>query len=161
MPTNDEEQGRYDVTDLDPEESELDDSPARIRIYVTSTKNPSKPRTLRAGYDYKTGTMTVVFPDGTFWNYYRITEIEWNSFKSAPSKGEWLHVNGFNNKPHGIGEGMMGKANIHDLSTNMIRSLGASKEAQIAMHGKQSSRLGGPRVQAALQRHIRGLGSQQ
>jgi hypothetical protein len=58
----------------------------------TSSTNYSRPRTVAAGYDPERKTMTVVFRDGTFYNYYEVTEAEWLSFKSSYSKGRpWLN----------------------------------------------------------------------
>jgi hypothetical protein len=65
----------------------------------TSSTNYSRPRTVAAGYtpdpDYPksdNGTMTVVFRDGTFYNYYKVTHGEWQSFHASYSKGKpWLN----------------------------------------------------------------------
>ena len=58
----------------------------------TSSTNYSRPRTVAAGYDTDTRTMTVVFRDGTFYNYYEVTPGEWQAFSSSLSKGKpWLN----------------------------------------------------------------------
>lgn len=58
----------------------------------TSSTNYSRPRTVAAGYDPDTQTMTVVFRDGTFYNYYEVTKSEWDSFHASYSKGApWLN----------------------------------------------------------------------
>ena len=58
----------------------------------TSSTNYSRPRTVAAGYDPDTQTMTVVFRDGTFYNYYEVTRSEWESFHASYSKGSpWLN----------------------------------------------------------------------
>jgi hypothetical protein len=78
----------------------------------TSSTNYSRPRTVAAAYDTQRQVMTVVFRDGTFYNYYQVTPQEWIAFKSSYSKGNpWLNkgfVNGkqkvdglFINKPRG------------------------------------------------------------
>jgi hypothetical protein len=71
----------------------------------TSSTNYSRPRTVAAGYDPERQTMTVVFRDGTFYNYYQVTANEWAAFHSSYSKGNpWLNkgfVNG-NQKVDGI-----------------------------------------------------------
>lgn len=58
----------------------------------TSTTNYSRPRTVAAGYDPERQTMTVVFRDGTFYNYYEVTQSEWDAFRASYSKGRpWLN----------------------------------------------------------------------
>ena len=58
----------------------------------TSSTNYARPRTVAAGYDPDTQTMTVVFRDGTFYNYYEVTQGEWINFSASFSKGKpWLN----------------------------------------------------------------------
>lgn len=58
----------------------------------TSSTNYSRPRTVAAGYDPERQTMTVVFRDGTFYNYYEVTQSEWDAFHASYSKGKpWLN----------------------------------------------------------------------
>ena len=81
----------------------------------TSSTNYSRPRTVAAGYDPAKETMTVVFRDGTFYNYYSVTPGEWQAFYASYSKGApWLNrgfANGkqtadgiFINKPRGYAD---------------------------------------------------------
>ena len=72
--------------------------PAPISVIPTSTSNLKRPRTVAAGYrraDGSTpegqGTLTVVFRDGTYYNYYDVTPQEWQKFKIAGSKGPLLN----------------------------------------------------------------------
>ena len=69
-----------------PDEEE-DASPADITLVPTSTTNPSRPRTVAAGYDEDEMKLTVVFRDGTFYNYYEVDKNEWAAFKANRSKG--------------------------------------------------------------------------
>ena len=57
----------------------------------TTSTDPSRPRTTSAGYDYSTGTLTVVFRDGTWWEYREVPADIWQEFKNAPSKGPMLN----------------------------------------------------------------------
>jgi hypothetical protein len=63
----------------------------------TSSTNYSRPRTVAAGYsanaeDPNKGVMTVVFRDGTFYNYYEVSPTEWEAFHASYSKGRpWLN----------------------------------------------------------------------
>lgn len=136
-----------------------DDAPARISVYVTATKNPNRPRTLRAGYDSSRQVLTVVFRDGTWWNYYGVDRGDWESFRDAPSKGEWLHQSGYNHRQHGLGPGEMSEANAHNTNVNIMRMISRSSEVQKVLGGKQSRKLSGPRIEAARTRYIKGLGS--
>ena len=86
-------------------------APAFIQWDIpTSSTNYSRPRTVAAGYDGERQTMTVVFRDGTFYNYYEVTKSEWDAFYASYSKGApWLNrknnkqaIDGlFINKPRG------------------------------------------------------------
>ena len=64
--------------------------PAPISLVPTATTNPERPRTVAAGFDEARGVLTVVFRDGTFYNYYGIDRTVWDSFKIAPSKGRFI-----------------------------------------------------------------------
>jgi len=71
----------------------------------TSSTNYSRPRTVAAAWKPdekggKVGTMTVVFRDGTFYNYYQVTEGEWEGFHASFSKGRpWLNRRSNSGKP--------------------------------------------------------------
>ena len=77
-----------------------DDSPADITVVPTSTTNYQRPRTVAAGYDPDEEKMTVVFRDGTFYNYYDVDEGEWQAFKASKSKGQII-ARLFDYKPRG------------------------------------------------------------
>lgn len=64
--------------------------PAPISLVPTSTINPERPRTVAAGYDPKRKVLTVVFRDGTFYNYYDVDGNTWMAFKQAQSKGRFI-----------------------------------------------------------------------
>ena len=66
------------------------DAPAPLTILPTSTTNFSRPRTVAAGYDPKRETLTVVFRDGLFYNYYDVKPSTWTAFKSVTSKGRFI-----------------------------------------------------------------------
>jgi hypothetical protein len=69
-----------------------DRQPAPISIVPTSTTNPERPRTVAAGYDQKRKVLTVVFRDGTFYNYYECDVTIWDGFKSEHSKGLYIRT---------------------------------------------------------------------
>lgn len=64
--------------------------PAEISIAPTTTKYPERPRTVAAGYDVERKVLTVVFRDGTYYNYYKVSESEWEGFVRNYSKGEYI-----------------------------------------------------------------------
>ena len=65
-------------------------APAPITLVPTSTTNPERPRTVAAGYSPERAVLTVVFRDGTFYNYYDVEAATWNDFKQAHSKGVFI-----------------------------------------------------------------------
>lgn len=90
-----------------------DESPTLLTDVPTSSTNYSRPRTVAAGYNEATQTVTVVFRDGTFYNYYDVSKQEWLGFSASFSKGKnWLnHKNSkqaseglFIGKPRGVAD---------------------------------------------------------
>ena len=75
-----------------------DSAPAQISEVPTSTTNPDRPRTVAAGYDIQEMKITVVFRDGTFYNYYldglgrAAANRIWQNFKRARSKGRFIYT---------------------------------------------------------------------
>jgi hypothetical protein len=64
--------------------------PAPLSVVPTSTTNAARPRTVAAGYDRRRKTLTVVFRDGTYWNYYEVPAWMWQAFKQRVSKGRYI-----------------------------------------------------------------------
>jgi hypothetical protein len=77
-----------------------DETPAELTVVPTSTINPDRPRTVAAGYDREEQKITVVFRDGTFYNYYQVTPSEWQAFKARVSKGRYIYSY-LDSKPRG------------------------------------------------------------
>lgn len=67
------------------------DAPAPLSLVPTSTTNPERPRTVAAGYDRNREVLTVVFRDGTYYNYYEVNANEWQDFKTRISKGKYIY----------------------------------------------------------------------
>jgi KTSC domain len=72
--------------------SSIGTAPADITYSPTSTTNPARPRTVAAGYDKARKVMTVIFRDGTFYNYYSVSGLEWGNFKRSRSKGRFIRI---------------------------------------------------------------------
>jgi len=79
------------------------ESAAPISIRPTSSSNPKRPRTVAAGYDPSRKVLTVVFRDGTFYNYYEVGTQMWESFRGAWSKG-WYIKRWLDKKPRGMAD---------------------------------------------------------
>jgi hypothetical protein len=69
----------------------------------TSTTNFRRPRTVAAGYDEENRIVTVIFRDGTAWNYYGIPSEAWIKFSQSITKGPFLN-NAYHNKGRGDGD---------------------------------------------------------
>lgn len=72
--------------------SSVGTGPADITQSPTATTNPDRPRTVAAGYDKQRKVLTTVFRDGTFYNYYGVSALEWGNFKRARSKGRFIRL---------------------------------------------------------------------
>ena len=116
------------IPGFQPDELE-DDSPADITLVPTSTSNPQRPRTVAAGYDEEEEKLTVIFRDGTFYNYYEVDGNEWAVFKANRSKGAVI-AQLLDFKPRG-------PANVSSLSKAAQRAFYRfSRGAQVASNGK-------------------------
>ena len=80
--------------------TQYDTSPVPLTVIPTSSTQAQRPRTVAAGYrEYpasrgqeRLGKMTVMFRDGTLYNYYDVTPGEWEGFRNSISKGRpWLN----------------------------------------------------------------------
>jgi hypothetical protein len=122
----------------------------------TSSSNYSRPRTIAAGYDEQRQTMTVVFRDGTFYNYYQVTPGEWQGFKASVSKGNpWLNKAGrrqgsdglFLSKPRGLADVSSINPQIRELLYKVVRTsqieqsskLNRTREAQLRSKRRESA----------------------
>ena len=118
----------WKIPGIQPDEME-DTSPADITVVPTSTTNPARPRTVAAGYDEDEEKLTVIFRDGTFYNYYEVTGGEWAAFKANRSKGAII-ARLLDFKPRG-------PADVSTLSKKAQQAFYRySRGAQIALKGK-------------------------
>jgi hypothetical protein len=85
---------------------EVDTETSFPSVTATSSTNPQRPRTVKAGYDFKEGKLIVVFRDGTWWEYRGVPDYIWYDFLSAESKGKFMRESGLDQW------GDMGPANI-------------------------------------------------
>lgn len=130
----------YDVNQLTGDETipgfagaqnEEDTSAAPLTVVPTSTTNPDRPRTVAAGYDRHEEKITVVFRDGTFYNYYEVTPPEWQAFKSRVSKGQYIYSY-LDFKPRG-------PADVSSMSQASRRAFYRfTRASQIHYRGKQT-----------------------
>ena len=132
----------------DPRDHEQE--PAPITIKPTSSINPSKPRTVAAGYragtseDGRAGTLTVIFRDGTYYNYYEVEPFIWQRFKAVKSKGRFI-AKYLDSYPRGY-------ADIQYISALAQRAeYFVSRTNQILKSAKQNYR---PKRQPSLERRL-------
>lgn len=121
----------YGISDFSTEDigAAYDASPVPLTDTPTSSLNSRRPRTVAAGYQEYVGSrragneplgkMTVMFRDGTLYNYYDVTPGEWQNFKASISKGApWLNTA---NSKQGVDGLFIGKprgpADISGVST--------------------------------------------
>lgn len=103
-------------------------APAQIIDVPTSSTNYSRPRTVAAGWtqnadDSEKGTLTVVFRDGTPYNFYDVPRAEWLGFQASISKGRpYLNRANSVNKADGkLLKYAHGPADVSALSEEMRR----------------------------------------
>ena len=60
----------------------------------TTSSNPKRPRTIKAGYDFGTKTLTIVYRDGDWYEYHDVPEHMWYDFLQAESKGRYIDSSG-------------------------------------------------------------------
>lgn len=113
---------------------EVDSGAHSAAMSVTSSSNPARPRTLKAGYDYKTKTLTVVFRDGLWWEYRNVEPEVWTGFQSAPSKGKFLISSGLNQWED------MGPANVAIMPKHRRIQMSSTQELADYMYNKRKNR---------------------
>jgi len=90
------------MSEEDIENAGINTTPAQLTELPTSSSNASRPRTLAAGWhrevgnnlmprEQRLGRLTVMFRDGTLYNYYDVSYAEWLKFKGTLSKGPMLN----------------------------------------------------------------------
>ena len=103
---------------------------APLTLVPTSSSNPARPRTVAAGYDKVRGVITVVFRDGTFYNYYEVTSGEWQDFKKRVSKGQYIYKY-LDFKPRG-------PANVRSIPAGVRKEFYRyARISQLSSRGKQ------------------------
>jgi hypothetical protein len=72
----------------------LSEVPTATSAYSPNASKPGQPRTVGAGFiidqGEDKGKLTIVFRDGTYYNYYDVPHTTWETFKSLPSKGAFI-----------------------------------------------------------------------
>jgi hypothetical protein len=111
---------------------EKEEESATLSDIPTSSTNYSRPRTVAAGYDPQRGVLTVVFRDGTFYNYYDVSFNEWVAFSGSYSKGRpWLNRRGRTQSADGLFVGKpRGPANVADIDPRIREQLYRVARAQ-------------------------------
>lgn len=63
--------------------------PSEIRVIFQPVASS---RITDMAYDYAKRIVYVIFPDGTLWQYENVPRSEWNKFRVAPSKGNFINT---------------------------------------------------------------------
>lgn len=101
-------------------------------MFPTTSSNPQRPRTLKAGYDYNSRTLTVVFRDGTWWDYRDVPAEMWEAFKAAESKGKYLASSGLDSWRD------MGESNVDEMPKHRRMQMSDLNEFAEYMYGRNS-----------------------
>lgn len=134
----------------------------------TSSTNYSRPRTVAAAYSPNSaepskGVMTVVFRDGTFYNYYEVSPTEWEAFHASFSKGApWLNK-GFANGKQKVDGLFIGKprgvANAEDIPAEVREALyrvaRTHQQKRPPKPGRTTQQWGGMTIQNQLRANAR------
>jgi hypothetical protein len=113
-------------------------APAPITESPTSSTNPDRPRTVGAGYDPAERKLTVIFRDGTYYNYFNISNLEWSNFKKARSKGRFILEHFDKQKPRGYASVNGGVEDRHARAV-AYRFLRTGQFMREGFTGKQST----------------------
>lgn len=128
--------------------SSSDRGPAALTDVPTSSTNYKRPRTVAAGWQENSeddpfkGTLTVVFRDGTVYNFYDVPQEVWINFRASISKGRW-YLNHANS--HQSSEGVLlqynhGRANTAALSQEIQEMVyAAARTIQISQRASAPS----------------------
>lgn len=114
----------------------------------TTTSDPSRPRTVAAGYSIEpgslTGKLTVIFRDGTVYNYYDVPPTQWGQFKSWQSKGAYIKAV-LDSKPRGVADhsDYSPKVRAEIYRINAMTQVMAKGEQTTRSKGSKGSTIGG------------------
>lgn len=141
-------EGEFDAIALGDDQDEPEDpgsdpdAPAPLTVVPTSTTNPARPRTVAAGYDRQRKTLTVMFRDGTLYNYYEVTSLVWGNFKRARSKGRFIYTY-LDQLPRGFAN----EGSVSEFAKSQLATLAAQVQAATGgrQHGHSASSKRGAR----------------
>jgi hypothetical protein len=123
-----------EIAPKEDKEFEVIDATATLMTTTTSI-NPARPRTLKAGYDYENEVLTVVFRDGTWWQYRDVPVELWTEFKSSESKGRFLRDSGLDTW------GNMGPADVESMPKHRRELMNDLSEFTEYMYGAKPKKV--------------------
>lgn len=149
------EHAEFEVIPLSEEFGNADDDdpnpnqvPAPLTLVPTSSINPERPRTVAAGYDFKLRTITVIFrhqgrdDDDLPYNYYEVDGREWNTFKTAYSKGRYIKAH-LDSHPRGFAEA----SSVSPFMAAAFAAIALQQKVQQGLQFGQTTKSGKPLVQ--------------
>lgn len=127
--------------------------PAPLTVKPTTSTNFSRPYTVAAGWerypaqgrvsqDQELGTLTVMFRDGTLWNYYNVDRSFWITFKSAMSKGQFINKHAQNPRLNSYPHGPADISGVPASSQQYIQQV--SREAQVLYRDRRVKKKAAP-----------------
>lgn len=109
-------------------------TPAPLTVVPTTSTNASRPYTVAAGwaryprqsvaYENSLGTLTVLFRDGTLWNYYDVNHSFWIRFSGSISKGQYININSPNPELNAFNNGPADISGVDQRTLNLIHTTG-------------------------------------
>lgn len=136
--------------------------PAPLTVRPTSSTNFQRPYTVAAGWerypsqgrktqDQELGTLTVMFRDGTLWNYYNVDRSFWITFRSAISKGQFINKHAQNPRLNSYPHGPADVSGVPASTQQYIQQ--TSREAQVLYRDRRVKKKTAPVAKGAQGRY--------
>ena len=121
-------------------------TPAPLTVIPTTSTNASRPYTVAAGwaryprqsvaYENSLGTLTLLFRDGTLWNYYDVSHSVWIRFSGSISKGQFVNINSDNPELNDYSNGPADISGVDQRTLNLIHT--TARRIQLTSTSKRS-----------------------
>lgn len=121
--------------------------PAPLTVKPTTSSNFERPYTVAAGWQkypfqgritskQELGTLSVMFRDGTLWNYYSVPRSTWETFRGLFSKGQYINRNSQNPVLNTFAHGPAELSGASDASRRYIQR--TAREAQVRYRARKA-----------------------
>ena len=120
--------------------------PAALTVKPTTSTNFARPYTVAAGWErypaqgrlpseQVLGTLSVMFRDGTLWNYYNVELSFWLTFQASMSKGQFINKHAQNPRLNSYAHGPADISGAPLANRAAIQRI--SREAQVLYRDKR------------------------